>query len=53
MKLYQARLQTMTVAVMAHDLEDAKLCLQETYPNQTILSLIIAPEWFETPEDQL
>jgi len=44
-KLYQARLQCRTIGLMAFDLEDAKVCLQELYPNETILSLILAPEW--------
>ena len=48
-KLYQARPQLRTIGLMAFDLEDAKLCLQELYPNETILSLMLAPEWFDEP----
>jgi len=35
---------------MAFSLEDARLCLQELYPNEAVLSLILAPEWFDSPE---
>ena len=42
-KLYQARLNFRTVNVMAFDLEDAKLCLQEMHPNSNILSIIEVP----------
>jgi hypothetical protein len=48
-KLYQARLQFRTIGLMAFDLEDAKLCLRELYPNETVLSLMLAPEWFDEP----
>lgn len=42
-KLYQARLNFHTVNVMAFDLEDAKLCLQEMHPNSKVLSIIEVP----------
>jgi hypothetical protein len=51
LKLYQARLQCRTVGLMAFDLEDARLCLQELYPNESVLSLILAPEWCLEPDD--
>jgi hypothetical protein len=31
---------------MAFDLEDARLCLHELYPNEKVLSVLLAPEWF-------
>ena len=42
-KLYQARLNFRTVNVMAFDLEDAKLCLQEMHPNSNIRNIIEVP----------
>ena len=50
-KLYRARLSYRTVGVMAFDLEDARLCLQELYPNDSIQSLLLAPEWFDDDSD--
>ena len=46
LKLYQARLQCRTIGVMAFDLESARLCLHELYPDENVLSILIAPEWF-------
>ena len=52
LKLYQARLQCRTIGVMAFDLEDARLCLHELYPDENVLSILIAPEWFSEDDAQ-
>lgn len=47
-KLYQATLNFCKVNVMAFDLEDATLCVQEMHPNSSILSIVEIPlNYFE------
>lgn len=51
-KLYQATLNFCKVSVMAFDLEDAILCVQEMHPNSNILSIIEVPlNYFENLHD--
>lgn len=42
-KLYQVRLTFCTINVMAFDLKDAKVCVQEMHPNSNILSIVEVP----------
>lgn len=51
-KLYQARLNFRIVYVVAFDLEDAKLCLQEMHPNSNVSSTIEVPmNYFENTHE--
>jgi hypothetical protein len=44
-KLYRVTLTTTVVAIMGLCLSDVLLTVAELWPNEKILSAVIAPEW--------
>ena len=44
-KLYCVTLQTCVIGVLGNSLKDVLLTVAELYPDELILSAVLAPEW--------